>query len=176
MGVDVAQEFSLRLRVPGWASSFVLKLNENPIRPSVSNGYAEIRREWKNGDVVELALPLEVQQLEANPQVTQNRGKVALRRGPLVYCLEQVDQERDLDDIALPARSRLESRFEPGLLNGVAVITGDGVLMQHPAWADQLYRPMVSSQPSPVTLKAIPYYAWANRKQGKMTVWIQSAR
>jgi uncharacterized protein len=176
VGVEAAQEFSLRLRVPGWASSFVLKLNQNPIRPFVSNGYAEIRREWKNGDVVELALPLEVQQLEANPQVTQNRGKVALRRGPLVYCLEQVDQERDLDDIVLPAKNRLGSRFEPGMLNGVAVITGDAVLMQHPAWADQLYRPMVSSQPSPVTLKAIPYYAWANRKQGKMAVWIQSAR
>ena len=114
--------------------------------------------------------------MEANPHVTQNRGKVALRRGPLVYCLEQVDQKSDMDELGLPAKGRLESRFEPGLLNGVAVITGDAVRMQAPGWTDQLYRPMVSTQPSPVTLKAIPYYAWANRKQGKMTVWIPSAR
>jgi len=178
VGLEAAQEFSLRLRVPGWASSFVLKVNRDPIRPSpsVANGYAEVHRQWKNGDIVELTLPLEIEQLEANPHVIQNRGKVALRRGPLVYCLEQVDQESDLDEIGLPAKSRLESRFEPGLLNGVAVITGDAVRMQPPAWTDQLYRPMVSTQSSPITLKAIPYYAWANRKQGKMTVWIPSAR
>jgi uncharacterized protein len=176
VGVETPQQFSLRLRVPGWASGRAnFSLNGSLIHPKVSSGYAEIQRSWKNGDTVELQLPLEVQRLEANPQVVQNRGKVALRRGPLLYCLEQIDLPIDLDEIVLPVSSQLESRFETQLLNGVVVITGEGKSAKSQVWKDQLYRPQVADRLEPVALKAVPYYAWANRQQGKMTVWIPSS-
>jgi DUF1680 family protein len=175
VGLNSVRQLSLRLRVPAWASSATFKLNGGQVHPTVLLGYAEIRRQWRDTDVVEIALPMEVQRLEANPQVTQDRGKLALRRGPLVYCLEQVDQQADLDQIVLPVTARLEARFEPGLLNGVTVITGEGKSVKSSSWSDELYRPVASSGLAPTTLKAIPYYAWANRKQGKMTVWIESS-
>lgn len=176
VGLEAAREFSLRLRVPAWASGAVLKLNGGQVHPTVSKGYAEIRRQWRNSDVVEIVFPMEVQRLEANPRVTQDRGRVALRRGPLIYCLEQVDQQTDVDQIVLPMTGKLETRFEAGLLNGVAVITGEGRLKDSSNWRDELYRPAPSARFASTTVKAIPYYAWANRKQGKMTVWIESAR
>ena len=174
-GLNSVRQFSLRLRVPAWASSATFKLNGGQVHPTVLLGYAEIRRQWRDTDVVEIVLPMEVQRVEANPQVSQDRGKLALRRGPLVYCLEQVDQQADLDQIVLPVTARLETRFEPGLLNGVTVITGVGKLVKPSSWSDELYRPVASSGFAPTALKAIPYYAWANRKQGKMKVWIESS-
>ena len=176
VGLDAAREFSLRLRVPAWARDAGFRLNGSEVHPTVSDGYAEIRRPWKDSDVIEIVLPMEVRRLEANPEVTQDRGKLALRRGPLIYCLEQVDQRGDLDQIVLPVTARLEARFEPGMLNGVTVITGEGKLKNSSHWRDELYRPVASSGFAPTPIKAIPYYAWANRKQGKMTVWIESAR
>ena len=101
---------------------------------------------------------------------------MTLRRGPLIYCLEQIDQTADLDKLVLPMSAKLESRFDPQLLNGVAVITGQGQLMHSRGWKAQLYRPGASSPSQAVPITAIPYYAWANRQQGKMTVWIQSSR
>ena len=175
VGLNSVRQFSLRLRVPAWASSAIFKLNGGQIHPTVLLGYAEIRRQWRDTDVVEIALPMEVQRLEANPQVAQDRGKLALRRGPLVYCLEQVDQQADLDQIILPVTARLETRFDPGLLNGVTVISGEGKSVKPSSWSDELYRPVASLGLAPTSLKAIPYYAWANRKQGKMTVWIESS-
>jgi DUF1680 family protein len=86
-----------------------------------------------------------------------------------------VDQQADLDQIVLPVTARLETRFEPGLLNVVTVITGEGKLVNSSSRSDELYRPVASSGFAPTTVKAIPYYAWANRKQGKMTVWIESS-
>jgi uncharacterized protein len=169
-------EFSLQLRVPSWAGSAAFKLNGAPIHPKISQGYAGIPRLWKNGDVVELELPMEVQQLQANPQVVQDRGKVALRRGPLIYCLEQTDQAQDLDEIVLTRSAKLESRFEPQLLNGVVVITGEGKSIKSAPWADQLYRPLAAERSAPVAIRAVPYYAWANRSQGKMTVWVPSVK
>jgi DUF1680 family protein len=172
VGVDSPQQFSLRLRVPAWANGAVFKLNARPIDPEVSKGYAEIQRTWNNEDRLELELPMQIQRIEANPQVTQDRSKVALRRGPLIYCLEQTDLPRDLDEIVLPLSAKLESHFDPQLLNGVVVITGEAKSAGSQLWKDQLYRPLAMSRLEPVPFRAVPYYAWANRKQGKMTVWI----
>jgi uncharacterized protein len=174
--VATPQDFSLHLRIPGWASDATVQLNGSPVHFEVVNGYASLNRRWANGDTIDLLLPMEIQLLEANPQVVQDRGKVTLRRGPLIYCLEQIDQSKDLDEIVLPMSAKLESRFEPQLLNGVATIVGQGQLTSSPSWHTQLYRPSVSTPSQTVPIKAIPYYAWANRQQGKMTVWIQSSR
>jgi DUF1680 family protein len=177
VGVSAPREFNLNLRIPGWAKGAACTINGQGTPLSVSNGYARIRRQWANSDEIELNLPIETERLEAHPQVPEDRGKVALRRGPLIYCLEEPDHAVDIDRIVLPLRAKLESRFEPQLLNGVTVIVGQGTQLRAEGWENRLYRPLVPAQPQPqpVSIKAIPYYAWGNRQLGKFVVWIPSA-
>jgi uncharacterized protein len=166
-------EFTLNVRVPGWAPETKLAVNGKTINPPVSNGYAHIRREWAAGNVVELEIPLQIEKLEANPNVLQSRGMIALRRGPLIYCLEQPDNTADLNRISLPVDSKLASRFDSSLFGGVVVITGEGRLQPPSTWPNQLYRPAqpVASQPLPI--KAIPYCVWGNRGRHNMRVWVE---
>ena len=174
VSAEKPEEFTLHLRVPGWATASTIALNGKRISPPVSKGYAHIHRKWTTSDLVELSIPLEVEKLEANPNVLQARGKIALRRGPLIYCLEQADHKADLDRIALPVTTKLTAQFEPGLLGGVTVITGQGRL-QDSSWGDQLYRPVRAAHGQPVAIKAIPYCVWGNRGPERMKVWIDMA-
>jgi uncharacterized protein len=176
VGLATPREFKINLRIPGWAKGATIKINGEAIKPSIINGYARIDRRWANNNTIDLALPMEVQRLEANPNVAEDRGKVALRRGPLIYCLEEPDQKVDLDLIVLPGDAKLESHFEPGLLNGITVITGQGLQTSTKGWENQLYRPATAPQREPIPIKAIPYYAWGNRQYGKLAVWIQASR
>src|SRR5262245_13073704 len=176
MGLASPQEFNLNLRIPGWATTATAKVNGQRINLAVFNGYARINREWANNDTIDLVLPMNIQRLEANPKVAEDRGKVALRRGPFIYCLEEPDQKVDLDLIVLPMDAKLESHSEPGLLNGVTVITGQGYQVPPKGWENRLYRPTNSTEREPVTIKAIPYYSWGNRQYGKLAVWIQSSQ
>jgi hypothetical protein len=107
--------------------------------------------------------------------VLQSRGKVALQRGPLIYCLEQPDNHGDLERIALTAGSRLTARFEPDLLGGITTISGEGRLLEQDSWTNQLYRPLHALAGQAIPIKAIPYCVWGNRGQQKMKVWIDTA-
>ncbi|HEV2351590.1 MAG TPA: beta-L-arabinofuranosidase domain-containing protein [Terriglobia bacterium] len=169
------QEFTLHVRVPAWATRTALTLNGKKISPEVTKGYAHITRRWAATDVLELSIPMPIEMLEANPKVLQSRGKIALRRGPLIYCLEQPDNKTALEKIALPTTARLSSHFEPGLLGGVTVITGQGRTKDDGGWDNALYRPIHAASGAPVTIKAIPYCVWGNRGQKKMKVWIDTA-
>ncbi|MCI0663938.1 MAG: glycoside hydrolase family 127 protein [Acidobacteria bacterium] len=175
-GLAAPQEFNLNLRIPGWATGATVKVNGQTVQPTVVKGYARINRQWANNDTIDLVLPMNIQRLEANPKVAEDRGKVALSRGPLIYCLEEPDQKVDLDLIVLPMNANLESHSEPGLLNGVTVITGQGYQAASRGWENRLYRPANSTEREPVTFKAIPYYSWGNRQYGKLAVWIQSSQ
>lgn len=169
------QEITLHVRVPGWAPASSFTLNGGPLKPDRSNGYAHIRRKWTNGDTLQLSIPLEIFELEANPQVLQARGQIALQRGPLIYCLEQADNHADIDQIALPAGATLTAHFEPGLLGGVTTITGEGRLLEQESWRNQLYRPLLHAPVGQaVPFKAIPYCVWGNRGQQRMRVWIET--
>ncbi|HEY6290023.1 MAG TPA: beta-L-arabinofuranosidase domain-containing protein [Terriglobia bacterium] len=174
MAVTQPSEFTLHLRLPGWATGPSIALNEKEISPPISKGYAHLQREWTTDDVVELALPLKIEQLAANPNVLQSRGKIALRRGPLIYCLEQPDNQVDLDLISLPLDAKLTERFEPGLLGGVIVIAGQGRAHPSPNWQNQLYRPVRPVSEQAVPIQAIPYCVWGNRGHQNMKVWIDS--
>ncbi len=112
-----------------------------------------------------------VERVYAHPEVGQDVGVAALQRGPLIYCVEQVDQAEPVQRLRLPAGAALSNRFEPGLLGGVAVITGAALAVDEGDWDGQLYR---TQRPSlhPATLTAIPYYAWDNRAAGAMQVWV----
>ncbi len=166
--------FTLALRIPGWCCSPRLKINGRAVGlPQLARkGYARIKRTWHRGDRVELTLPMPVERIEANPHVRSNAGRVALQRGPVVYCLEEMDNGADLNDLALPRRAALTAKRDARLLGGTVAISGAARRRSQRGWRDTLYR----GDPSKTTaarIRAIPYYLWANRKLGEMLVWVR---
>ncbi len=174
--VDAPGEFAIRLRIPGWTQGAVLKVNGRTEPPPKAGAYAEVRRNWKAGDRIELALPLEPRLVEANPLVEENWNQVAVARGPIVYCLESPDLPSGVrfHEVALPARTRLRARFDPQLLGGVTVLEGKARLARRSAFSGALYRTLEPAS-GEVDLRLIPYYAWANRGVSYMTVWLPLA-
>lgn len=173
---DEPAEFTLALRIPGWCRGATLKVNGKAVGAArlTRKGYARIKRVWRKGDKVELRLPMPVERIEAHPKVRANAGRVALQRGPIVYCLEEVDNGPNLNDIALPRTARLRAECDEKLLGGVVVVTGKARRRDASAWRNRLYGPSASRTRS-VTIKAVPYCAWANRRPGEMLVWIREA-
>jgi len=168
-------EFSLFLRIPGWCRGAEIRVDGEKLRNVKPGTYLEIRREWSQGDLIDFLMPMPVELLRAHPRVANNACRVAIKRGPLIYCLEQVDNPGvNIWDVALPLGGELEASFKPKLLNGVVVVKGVAVA-DNSRWGDDLYRPIdrVKELFKPVEFTAIPYYAWANREPGAMTVWIR---
>jgi DUF1680 family protein len=166
-------EFELLLRIPDWARSYQLMVNQAPIQALLRNGYAIIQRTWVDGDRVALELPMPVEPMAAHPAVWQDAGRVALQRGPLIYCIEDVDQEAPVEQIALPEDVTLTSRFVDGLCGGVVIIEGEAMAPDLSDWEGKLYRPKESdTKYRRVPFRAVPYYCWDNREPGGMMVWI----
>ena len=166
--------FTLALRIPGWCRRPALEINGKSVRigPILKKGYARIRREWRRGDRVTLRLPMPPERVEAHPRVRQNAGRVALQRGPIVYCLEEIDNGRDLADLVLPPDAKIRVESGRKLFGGVPVLTARARRRDAKDWAGNLYRPAASGMKS-VAFKAIPYFLWANRSVGEMVVWIR---
>jgi DUF1680 family protein len=168
-------QFGLRLRIPGWCAAPRVSVNgaQVDLTAAVEQGYLRIERTWQSGDQIALDLPMPVERVYTHPAVAADVGRVALRRGPIVYCLEQVDHVASLDRIVLPSAAELAERFEPNLLGGVAVIAGSALALDDSGWEDTLYR---TTPPGtrPITITAVPYCAWDNREPGAMEVWIHS--
>ena len=168
--------FALALRIPGWCRNASLAVNGEPLETAslLRRGYAWIERAWRSGDVVTLNLPMPVERIEAHPAVHEDAGRAALQRGPVVYCLEEVDNGPHLRDVVLPRDTPLDVTYDPDLLGGVVVIRGQGWRRDPAAWGGDLYRP-AGSLTKAMTVTAIPYYAWANRALGEMLVWLREA-
>jgi DUF1680 family protein len=169
--------WQLALRVPGWCEGASLQVNGEVAEPSAPGGtYAAIERAWQVGDVVELDLPIVPRLTTPNPRIDAIRGSLAIERGPLVYCLEEADQEPDLNlmDVRIAPEASLQATRREDLLDGVVAIEARGAVVDIGAWQDELYRPVpVEDLPQrEVTLTAVPYHAWANRGPGTMRVWI----
>jgi DUF1680 family protein len=180
VGVKQPQSFTLHLRLPGWCQKYSLKLNGQALdlQPD-SHGYLAVDRTWWDGDVVEYDMDMPLRTVLANPAVRQLVGRLALQRGPLVYCLESADHPwvAPLDRIALSAEqiaSGFTVEYQPELLGGVAVIHGQGTLLQDHAWQGQLYDSILPSKDA-VALTAVPYCVWGNRGQGEMRVWLRAS-
>jgi len=173
-------EFTMRLRIPEWCESgAALTVNGAAVGvPAAAGTYAIVRRTWQTGDIVRLSLPMPVRRLSCHPRVTENANHVALMRGPLVYCLEQVDHPRaDIHDIALQDETTFRTDWAPDLLGGVVTLTAEAVTdPAGGAWHNRLYQSIqtISGEQSQQStqIRAIPYYAWANRDPGPMRVWI----
>jgi len=174
IGVQPSREkvFNMMIRIPGWANNQVvpsdlysfrstdhtkilIKVNGKNFNYEVKNGYAVISRQWKKGDQLLIDLPMPVREIIANIAIKEDVGKIALQRGPLVYCAEWPDnKDGHVLNLSLNSKNTYSTEFLPGLLNGATVI-----------------KTTVNESKQPFT--AIPYYAWANRGAGEMMVWIR---
>lgn len=170
-----ADEVSLFLRIPGWAKKAQLTVNDKPLAKAIkSQSYVRIERRWAAGDQIQLNLPMPVQLMEANPLVEETRNQVAVKRGPVVYCLESIDLPDDvkLSEVAIRRNQTFSSRFDPDLLGGVTVLEGKALQLEAESWKDTLYREISTKLPKEVNVRLIPHYAWGNRAETEMTVWI----
>ncbi|MHC4563972.1 MAG: glycoside hydrolase family 127 protein, partial [Planctomycetota bacterium] len=168
-------EFTLAVRIPGWCRKATLKVNGKAVslKAITKKGYAHIKRVWKNCDRVELLLPMPVELIETHPNVRQDAGKVAVQRGPIVYCLEEADNGKRLHDLRITRDTKFTAKFDPKLLGGVTVLTAKATKRDATAWSDDLYSPHATKLTT-TTIKAIPYSVWANRKEGEMLVWLNA--
>lgn len=173
-------EFALRLRIPGWSqespvptdlysftapssAKYVVKVNGKKADVMTGDGYATVKRIWKPGDIVELTLPMEVKRVKANDNVEDDRGKLAIQRGPVMYCLEGQDQnDSTVFDKFIPDGVEFTENFEPELLNGVVTLSGKGKKVTADGVVD-------------ADFKAIPYCTWNNRGADHMAVWIPAS-
>jgi DUF1680 family protein len=175
IAVDSARPaaFTIALRIPGWCRVARLAINGRPVTPAscLKRGYARLNRVWQAGDRIELSLPMPIERIEARPEVRSDCGRIALQRGPLVYCLEEIDNGPHLADIALPRGATLTARRQLKLLGGCVTIEGHGCRRAAQGWGSALYRP-AASQRARVTVRAVPYFLWNNRGSGEMRVWI----
>jgi DUF1680 family protein len=177
------KRFSLRIRIPGWASGRVvpsdlyryldnpdlkvtLRLNGQNVPLDIQKGYAVLNREWKKGDTVELTLPMPVRRVVAHEAVKDDKGRVAIERGPIVFCTEFADnKDGQVLNLVLENNTPLKAEFQSDLLNGVMTIKGQAQIVRR-----TLDGKIEPAETTP--FKAIPYYAWAHRGRGPMTVWL----
>jgi uncharacterized protein len=172
-----AQEFTLFVRIPGWSKRNTVKVNGSAVAGIVPGEYLPLKRRWSAGDAVELSFDMQPQALHANLAVTEDRGRVAFQRGPIVYCMEQLDQAIAAETQSFPRYTAqltetTTTHYDPQLLDGVVLMERRGEWL--PAEPDNLYQAASPSQvaPQPITLRLIPYYAWSNRQLSAMQVWI----
>ncbi|HTU19421.1 MAG TPA: beta-L-arabinofuranosidase domain-containing protein [Gemmataceae bacterium] len=157
-------EFAIHLRIPGWCRvKPVVSVNGEKMTAEVEHGYVRLVRTWKQGDVIRLFLPMVAERVHADPRVQANRGRVALQRGPVLYCLEGVDNGGKARSLCLPKEAKLSANLDKDLLGGVVVLRGEALAVSRPEEKLEIKK---------VTFKAVPYFAWDNRQPGQMIVWI----
>jgi DUF1680 family protein len=174
-------DFSLCLRIPGWLegrpipgdlyryqqspdSSYRITVNGTPVTPILRQGYAVLDRRWTSGDVVRLEMDLSVQRVTCNDKVEANRGRVAIERGPIVYCIEGEDHSEQVMNLFMPDKTLWHIEHRKDLLGGVTLVSGQG---------QAAYRDSNDTvQSKPATLNFIPYYAWCERGANEMQVWL----
>ena len=169
-------QFDLAFRIPDWCNEFKVLLNGQAQSAATDGGYAILSRQWTDGDTIVLDLAMPVERVMPHGNIRQAAGQVALQRGPLIYCLEEVDNGSRLANICIPAAEHLEASFDDQLFGGISVIEGEAMRIEPARKSAALYR-FHSREDYVETrfrFKAIPYYLWANREPGEMRVWMRS--
>ena len=174
VATEAPARFTLYLRIPGWSRQAKLAVNGVAVDlPSATrDGYAAIARDWTSGDAVRLDLEMAVERVHANPHVRQDAGRIALTRGPLVYCFEGADNAVDLNRARVSRDAQFVCAFEPDVLDGVVTLTAEASVESTADWSNTLYR-LEPPKTEPAPIKAVPYFAWDNRAAGEMLVWLR---
>jgi hypothetical protein len=177
--------FTINVRIPGWArnevipgdlyrfqdkvdDAAILRINGKQVSFTLDKGYASLTRSWKIGDIIELRLPMAIRRVAANDRVEADRGRVAIQRGPIVYCAEWPDNPQGhVRNLMVPDVTKLSAEFKSGLLGGVMVVKGNAIALAY----DEQDKVVQREQ----EFTAIPYFAWANRGPGEMIVWIPNS-
>lgn len=179
---ESVKRWTVHVRIPGWAVEQpvpsdlyhyidnvdevpILMVNGETIPLNMDKGYVPIQRVWKRGDTIELNLPMPVRRVESHPEVKGNSGKIALVRGPIVYCAEWPDNSGHVSNLILPDDTRFNVEHHPDLLNGVTVIKGQALALY--GGEEKL-----ATRTEKQEFTAIPYYSWAHRGPGEMVVWL----
>ncbi len=175
------QAFPVMIRIPGWAQNIaipsdlyafengsdkkvMIKINGAATVYTMENGYAVLNRTWKSNDVVEVSLPMEVRRVIATDKLKEDDGKIALQRGPIMFCAEWPDNNGRASNLVLPKNLSFTSEYKPDLLNGITVLRSQAIAIVTDEKENKV-------NTVPQSFVAIPYFAWANRGKGEMTVW-----
>ncbi|MHC1704511.1 MAG: glycoside hydrolase family 127 protein [Tenuifilaceae bacterium] len=178
---EKSRVFTINLRIPSWVngqpvstdlytfskgaqSEIALIINGEKQLVKVENGYLSINRMWQNNDKIELYLPMEIRMIRANSKILSDKGKVALQRGPFVYCVEWPDNNGNVLNLVVDSTSKFSAEYKNDLLNGVTVVKG----FAKPTSVKNSNIELGN----PIEFTAIPYYSWANRGAGDMSVWL----
>ena len=183
---NAQKAFAVCVRIPGWTQEnpvpsdlyfysdlgpkdwrqrrVTVKVNNDPVALEIVNGYVRIRRMWQVGDIIDLNLPMPVRRVRSHRRVKANRGRIALQRGPVVYCSEGIDNPQGIANLVLPPDATFQTEYQGDLLGGVVTITGQGKIRQ----AQENGKTVLKD----IEVTAIPYYAWAHRSKNEMAVWL----
>jgi DUF1680 family protein len=174
-----AKPFSVFLRIPGWCNTgATLTINGKPSKVNLVPGeYAEVNAKWHAGDKIELILPMPVKMVESNPLVEETRNQIAVKRGPVVYCIESAGIPKDKKVFSLSLSSKVN--LTPGKIvidnSDIMALTGKANL-ENANWKNQLYRDVSNQDMGTVNIQLIPYFAWGNRGHVEMETWIPFSR
>lgn len=172
----VKGDFALFLRIPGWADQITVQVNGEDINEAMKPGsYTKITKSWKKGDVISLKMPMEAQLIQANPLVEESRNQIAVKRGPIVYCLESLDlpEGKSIFDVAIPAD--MSFQMEDQVIDNCPTISLSGeakVIDRQQNWDGVLYRKIDKGVKETIPLRFVPYFTWGNRGHADMTVWM----
>ena len=174
VGLPQPASFALLLRVPGWCATPSITVNgkDLDLKSMTVNGYVRIEREWRDGDHIALSLPMAVQRIYAHPNVRFDRGRVAFRRGPVLFCAEGVDHDVPLDRLSVSPDVEIQARFDPDVLGGTVVLSAKAKAESSAGWDGVLYRQQPPERDA-APFTAVPYFAWDNREPGEMQVWMR---
>ncbi|QIL41933.1 glycoside hydrolase family 127 protein [Pedobacter sp. HDW13] len=177
MKESAGKAYSIFLRIPAWTHDAKISINGKAEKiPVVPGTYAEIKRVWKKGDRIDLNLPMEAVLIEANPLVEENRNQVAVKRGPVVYCLESTDLPgKSIFNAFVPASTKFEAQTMDIDGARVMALTGNAKIVAPNNWKNVLYKP-IDDKNTATTLKLVPYFAWGNRGHSEMSVWLPLSR
>jgi uncharacterized protein len=174
-GFSPKTRFTLALRIPGWCKDATLAINGKRVALSAisQRGYAYVDRTWTPGDVVTLTLAMPVERVRANPKVSADIGRVALKRGPVVYCLEEADNGGGLHGVVLPQATKFKAAYSKTTLDGVTVLSATAVKGDLSNWDGKSLYCTQAIKRKRTKITAVPYFAWDNRKPGEMLVWVR---
>lgn len=173
LGLEKEMKHTLSFRIPGWCRSFSLLVNGEALscEGRTEKGFVSVSRLWKDGDEIVIQMDMPVEIIQSHPEVRANAGKVAIMRGPLVYCLEEEDNGTNLSALSINTDTDFQVTAEASLMKGAVSLTGKGFRTKETGWENSLYQPYRKEEEE-TEIKAIPYFLWGNRKKGEMLVWM----